>query len=373
MASQVPSDVEKTTKGEFFGPRAKLRRHAERGRYDPEEVFAVVDAAPIAHLAFVLAGQAHCIPLAHGRVGRTVYLHGAVANRALKALQGEQASCLVFTLLDGLVCATRAFNHSMNFRCAVVFGQARELTDPEELGVALSAIVDHNLPGRTQELPPHSEQELAMTRVVAVDITEASVKVRSGGTGQPAETIPGSPNWVGTLPLALVAGGLQRDPALQPETLLDPSIGLAAVRYGANPVIEQRDGEWLYSTDDGRLDVDWIAQLLTESYWAKGVSRAAVSQSLTGSLCFGLYEGGRQVAFARVVSDGCRIGYVADVIVDPGRQRCGLGTKLMNFVLAHPQVAKLSRLVLATRDADGFYERCGFKKGANVHLSRLND
>jgi len=120
-----------------------------------------------------------------------------------------------------------------------------------------------------------------------------------------------------------------------------------------------RDG-LLVSTDPARLDLDAVHGWLARSYWAAGIPRELVVRSLEHSLAFGLYEAGRQVGFARVITDGATFAYVCDVYVADERRRGGLGTWLMECVRAHPSLQGVRRWLLVTRDAHGLYRRAGF-------------
>jgi GNAT superfamily N-acetyltransferase len=121
------------------------------------------------------------------------------------------------------------------------------------------------------------------------------------------------------------------------------------------------------STDAGLLDVDFICAALAGSYWARDRPRHVVEQSIRNSLCFGLYEkqGGRQVGFARVVTDGATFSWLCDVVIDGSRRGMGLGKFLMSFVVAHPQVGGTVCL-LGTRDAHGLYEKFGFARSEQM-------
>jgi GNAT superfamily N-acetyltransferase len=115
------------------------------------------------------------------------------------------------------------------------------------------------------------------------------------------------------------------------------------------------------STDRARLDVDLIHRFLSEeSYWARGRAREATERAIAGSLCFGAFDAGAQVGFARVVSDGSTFGFLADVFVVAGARGAGVGKALMEAVVAHPEVRDLPRLTLATDDAHDFYASYGF-------------
>jgi GNAT superfamily N-acetyltransferase len=114
------------------------------------------------------------------------------------------------------------------------------------------------------------------------------------------------------------------------------------------------------STDPQRLSVDVIHDFIRTSYWGAGRTREMTERSIQNSLCFGLYAGGEQIGFARVVTDRAVIGYLCDVFVLPGHRRKGFGKALMNAVMDHPDLKDLPVFLLNTRDAHGLYERFGF-------------
>ena len=115
------------------------------------------------------------------------------------------------------------------------------------------------------------------------------------------------------------------------------------------------------STDRARLDVALVHEFLRTSYWAEGRGRSVVERSIEHSLCFGVYQGGRQVAFARVVSDRAVFAYLMDVFVVPEFRGHGISKALMRAVLDHPDLQNLRLFLLATRDAHGLYKRFGFR------------
>ena len=183
-------------------PRVQLHRHPERARYDRETIDAILDEALICHLGVVVGGEPLVLPTGFGRVGDTLYLHGAAANGSLAAaLEGV---CITVTHVDGLVLARSAFSHSMNFRSVVVRGRARAVTDPEERLAGLRAVVEHFIPGRWAEVRQPSPKELQTTIVIAVDLAECSAKVRSGPPLDPASDRKLAV-WAGEVPLRLVA------------------------------------------------------------------------------------------------------------------------------------------------------------------------
>ncbi len=126
------------------------------------------------------------------------------------------------------------------------------------------------------------------------------------------------------------------------------------------PHFERSRGELLVSCDPDRQDLDAIHAFVSRSYWAEGIPRELLARALANSLCFGLFEGGRQIGFARVVSDRATFAYLADVYVLEERRGRGLATWLMECVLAHPELQGLRRWALVTRDAHALYRKFGF-------------
>ncbi len=131
------------------------------------------------------------------------------------------------------------------------------------------------------------------------------------------------------------------------------------------PIPEPHRGGFTVSTDPARLDVDAVHAFLATSYWAEGIPRATVERALRGSLCFGLYEGERQVGLARLVTDRATFAYLCDVYVLPELRGQGLGTWLMEHVMAHPDLQGLRRFSLVTRDAHEVYRSFGFTEIGN--------
>ena len=125
---------------------------------------------------------------------------------------------------------------------------------------------------------------------------------------------------------------------------------------------ESKREEFLISTDPARLDIVAVHAYLTQSYWAMGIAKEVVAKSVEGSLCFGLYEGSRQIGLARVITDKATFAYLCDVYVLAEYRGRGLGKWLMSVVRAHPDLQQLRRFVLVTRDAHGLYEQFGFSR-----------
>jgi nitroimidazol reductase NimA-like FMN-containing flavoprotein (pyridoxamine 5'-phosphate oxidase superfamily) len=185
--------------------RTRIFRKPARGSYDRDLVHSILDEALICHIGFVQDGQPFVTPTIHARVGETVYLHGANGNRMFRALAEGVDCCLTVSLIDELVLARAAMHHSMNYRSAMVFGTASEVTDPAEKERALRAVIEHVAPGRSDEVRGPDPTELRSTRVLALPIEEASAKVRTGPPGDDDEDMHLS-SWAGRLPLAVSSG-----------------------------------------------------------------------------------------------------------------------------------------------------------------------
>jgi nitroimidazol reductase NimA-like FMN-containing flavoprotein (pyridoxamine 5'-phosphate oxidase superfamily) len=151
-----------------------VRREAHRGRYDRTTIDAVLDAALVCHLAFVDGGQPFAVPTLHARVGDVVYVHGSSAGRALRALAAGAPACLTATVIDGLVLARSVFEHSVDYRSAVLLGRLHAVEEPAEKLAALEAFTEKLLPGRWAEARSPSRKELTATSILAMPIEEAS-------------------------------------------------------------------------------------------------------------------------------------------------------------------------------------------------------
>jgi hypothetical protein len=194
--------------------RSSVRRLPERGSYDHQSLYAVLDEGLICHLGFVVDGQPFVIPTGYGRDGDKLYIHGSVASRMLRHLaQGHPMSVCV-TLLDGLVLARSGFHHSMNYRSVVVFGKGRLVEDAEEKMRALLVISEHLVPGRWAEVRGPNDKELKATSVIRLEIEDFSVKTRSGPPKDEAEDYA-LPVWAGVLPLTMTTGAPQADPQMR--------------------------------------------------------------------------------------------------------------------------------------------------------------
>jgi uncharacterized protein len=199
-------------------PRSTVRRGAERARTDRADLYAVLDAGLVGHLAVVLGDSPVVLPTGYGRRGDTLYLHGSTGAATLRAAAAGAPVCFTVTHLDGVVYARSAFHHSVNYRCAVVHGVPRVVEDPEERLLGLAALTEHLAPGSWSATRQPDRKELAATSLLALDLSEASVKVRTGPPGDDERDLPGAgepdPVWAGVLPLRTVAGEPEPCPLL---------------------------------------------------------------------------------------------------------------------------------------------------------------
>jgi len=196
--------------------RTTVRRHPERGVYERQAVFDILDEALFCHVACVVDGSPRVIPTIHARIDHTLYVHGSTASRTLRALREGAEVCVCATILDGLVLARSAFSHSMNYRSVMVYGTTREVTDPAEKWNAQRALVEHVVPGRSAHARMPDEDELRQTAIFAVALDVASAKVRTGPPKDREEDY-GLPIWAGELPLKLTPAEPIPDPRLSPE------------------------------------------------------------------------------------------------------------------------------------------------------------
>lgn len=212
--------------------RSKVKRMAERGRYDRDTVHAVLDAGLVAHIGYVIDGQPYVTPTLHWRHGEWIYWHGSAASRMLETVAEGIPACVTVTHIDGVVLARSGFHSSINYRSAMCFGRARPISDAAEKEKALQAFVDRLTPGRWAELRPVQAQELKATLVVGMEIEEASAKIRTGGPKDDAEDYA-LPIWAGVVPLRLTAGAPIPDEKLEPGIMLPDSVAgmVAALRH----------------------------------------------------------------------------------------------------------------------------------------------
>src|SRR6516164_10022853 len=160
--------------------RTRVVREPERGVYDREMVYRILDEGFICHVGFTVNGQPFVIPTSYGRERANLYIHGSAASRMLRQMKDGVAVCVTVTLLDGLVIARSVFNHSMNYRSVVILGKAALVEDREEKLISLRLLSEHIIRGRWDDARQPNEKELKATLVLKLPIQEFSAKVRVG-------------------------------------------------------------------------------------------------------------------------------------------------------------------------------------------------
>jgi len=204
--SKLPekSEARRMATTNHFTPtsRTVVQRSPARASYDRALAYSILDEALFCVVAFVANGQPYAIPMAFARLDDSLILHGSTASRLLKIGQSGARVALTVTLMDGLVLARSAMHHSLNYRSVMILGELTEIVSREEKLRALARVVDHVLPNRSNSARPPNAKELAATRVLALPLEEASVKVRSGGPLDIAADL-NYPCWAGVLPVGL--------------------------------------------------------------------------------------------------------------------------------------------------------------------------
>ncbi|HIG37158.1 MAG TPA: pyridoxamine 5'-phosphate oxidase family protein, partial [Oceanospirillaceae bacterium] len=188
----------------------KIKRGLKRGQYDSKTVHAIIDAALICHVGFLVKGRPLVISTCHWREGNKIYWHAHSKAQNVNAPTATE-TCLTITLLDGLVMARSAFNHSVNYRSVIIFGQPQDITDPLEKERQLKLMVDKFSPERWDQLRPITDIEVKATGVLMMDLDEVSCKVRSGPAVDEPEDVSW-PVWAGVLPMTTEFGAAQENP-----------------------------------------------------------------------------------------------------------------------------------------------------------------
>lgn len=183
--------------------RTRVRRIPTNASYETATLHAIIDEAYVCHIAFTDDSGPHCIPTACWREGSHLYIHGSNGSRMLKRLT-EDECCVTITHIDGLVMARSAFNHSMNYRSAMIYGRFEVVPDDAKRP-AMEAFMEQLLPGRQARIRAGSDKEYAATTVMRISLEEAACKVRAGGAEDDEEDMAIA-TWTGVLPLQRVRG-----------------------------------------------------------------------------------------------------------------------------------------------------------------------
>lgn len=203
--------------------RNRVRRKSDRGRFEKASVYDIMDAAMVAHIAYVIDGQPFCTPTGFWREADTLYWHGSTASRMIRAHAQGLPVCLTVTHLDAIVLARSGFHHSVNYRSVMAFGMTRVISDPAEKQRAFDGFVDRFFPGRSQEIRPATSQEVKATTFIAMDIQDASGKIRSTHVSDD-EADYALPVWAARIPVHQVLGQAEPCPRLLPGVAVPPGM-----------------------------------------------------------------------------------------------------------------------------------------------------
>jgi nitroimidazol reductase NimA-like FMN-containing flavoprotein (pyridoxamine 5'-phosphate oxidase superfamily) len=185
--------------------RNRVKRLHERAHYDHTTVHGLLDSAMLCHVAYVINGEPYCTPTLYWREGTRLYWHGSSASRMLRQQSSGQRACLTVTHIDSLVLARTGLNHTVDYRSVMAFGQAYLVTDPDEKVRALRMMVDRLFPNRTAMLRQSTNLEIKATAVIAMDIEEASAKIRAKGLADDEDDYA-MPIYAERLPIYTVIG-----------------------------------------------------------------------------------------------------------------------------------------------------------------------
>ena len=202
-----------TTHSYPVSPRNRVKRLHERGRYDHATVHGLLDASMLCHVSYVIDGQPYCTPTFFWREDNKLYWHGSSASRMLENQSEGQKVCLTVAHLDSLVLARCGFNHSADYRAVMAFGTAYLVTDPDEKARALVAMVDRFFPDRTASLRQSTKQEIKASAVIAMEIEQASAKIRTKGVADDDEDYA-LPVYAERIPVRTVIGAPEPCPRL---------------------------------------------------------------------------------------------------------------------------------------------------------------
>ncbi len=186
-------------------PRTRIRRLAEKANYEQQTLYAVIDEAYLCNIAFNDGTSTHCIPTACWRIGNALYVHGSNGGRLTKNLLAGTQVSIAITHLDGLVLARSAFNHSMHYRSAVIYGTFELVEDKQAKIAAMDALMDKIAMGRKHEARPGNDKELAATSVMRIALEEAACKISNGPPSDDEEDLQ-LPVWAGVLPMSIQHG-----------------------------------------------------------------------------------------------------------------------------------------------------------------------
>ncbi len=184
----------------------KVRRVHDRGRYDRATVYAILDAALVCHIAYIIDGRPFCTPTGFWREGDHLYWHGSSASRMIRQQSKGIPVCLTVTHVDSLVMARSGFHHSVNYRCVMAWGNAHAITDRDEKLRLMDNYIDRIYPGRSKLIRQPTAQEFKATTIMGMEIETASGKIRDKHVSDEEEDYAGVPAWSALYPITLTIG-----------------------------------------------------------------------------------------------------------------------------------------------------------------------
>ena len=193
--------------------RTRVKRLPDRGAYDKETVYSILDEGLVCHVGIAVEDQPFVIPMAYARCGDRLVMHGSGGSRLVRALKAGAEVCVAVTHLDALVMARSAFHHSMNYRSVVVFGKAGLIKGDDAKLIALREFFEHVAPGRWDDVREPNKKELAQTAVIELPLDEASAKARTGPPVDDEEDYA-LDVWAGLIPFEVTAQAPVSDPKL---------------------------------------------------------------------------------------------------------------------------------------------------------------
>jgi nitroimidazol reductase NimA-like FMN-containing flavoprotein (pyridoxamine 5'-phosphate oxidase superfamily) len=204
--------------------RVRVRRNPTRGHYDRASIDDVLGRGLLAHVAFFDGRDPCCIPMLYAHFGDRIYIHGSTASRAIRALADGAAACVTVTIVHGLVLARSAYEHSANYEAVMAFGAFELIDDEAERLAAFEAFTERLLPGRWEEARQPNSQELKATAILAMEIDEASAKIRTGPPDDDESPDAERNVWAGVVPIVSSFGTPVPSPGLRPGIPLSPSV-----------------------------------------------------------------------------------------------------------------------------------------------------
>lgn len=338
----------------MYPPTARTTPNRSRDRmsYDRAAAHAVLDEAYDCALGFTVDGQPRVLPTLHVRIGDTLYLHGSTGSRPLLAARGDGLPvCVAVTLLDGLVYARSQFHHSANYRSVVALGTARLVTDEQEKIAMLTALVEKVGSGRSTDTRPPSRRELAETAVLALPLSEVSVRARSGGVREDEDDLH-LPHWAGVLPLRLTAGPPEPDAGV---TAPMPAYLRAARTPWHDPVSLRGEQVRLEPLELAHADELHAATADAEVWRHLSVAlptAPAGTAEVVGAALAAQHRGERVAWVQRCAATGAVVGTTSYYEIDPERRSVAIGHTFLGRPWWRTGINTEAKLLLLSRAFD---------------------